>query len=158
MPKQPDLFPKPKPARKKAGTHAPDKLTPPQVRALEDWAELKVPWLRRKALDSFENLYSYIEEITEWWQGEGRPKANWVKTIQNRIRKVERKRVADLARGGSESARRALDDPIAWAKAYDARARASKQAARASGPADPIRPTGGGEVVRLGERRGGPRR
>ena len=156
MPDQPDLFAEPKPARKKPGTHAPDKLTPPQIRKVEDWAERTVPWLRREALESFESLESYVEEITEWWQGEGRPKADWVKTIQNRIRKVERRRLTDLAKNGSQSARQALRDPIAWAKAYDARAKASTEAARATGPDEPIRPKGGAAVVQLGARRGGP--
>lgn len=158
MPDQPDLFAEPKPARKKPGTHAPDKLTPPQIRKLEDWAEQKVPWLRREALDSFEGLASYVEEILEFWQAKGTLWVNWRLVIQNRIRFKERERLEKMARAGSQSARQALRDPIAWAKAYDARAKASMEAARATGPDEPIRPKGGAAVVQLGARRGGPGR
>ena len=152
MPRQPPLFGEPKRAQKKRGTPAPDSLTPPQMRALGEWSECAVPWLRREALESFENLSSYVEEILDWWKGDGGLKADWPATIRNRIRNAERRRLTELAKSGNEGAKAALRDPIAWAEAYDATDRAAKQAARAFGPKH-LDPGGGGEVVHLGEHR-----
>lgn len=156
MPDQRDLFPEPKRARKKTGTPAPDRLTPPQRRALEEWAERAVPWLSREALESFEYLGSYVEEILEWWRGEGGLKVDWLATIQNRIRKAERRRLIELAKRGSESAKLALLNPEGWARGYDERAKASSAAAKAFGP-EYLEP-GGADVIELGTQRRRPRR
>jgi hypothetical protein len=157
MTEQPGLFPEPKRAQKKRGTAAPESLTTPQRRDLEDWAERVVPWLSREALDSFENLESYTEEILEWWRGEGGLKVNWVATIQNRIRTAERRRLADMARHGSEGARLALRSAESWKRTHDARAVAAKAAAEESAP-EYLNPGGGGEVYHLGDLRGDRRR
>ncbi len=155
MPSQPDLFGKRKAKRKKRGTPAPETLSVPEIRRLEDWAEGNVPWLRREALESFENLGTYVEECLLYWRGRGDLRARWPQTIMARILRVERKRVTKLAQEGSDSARQALKDPQAWARAYDRRSRASRAAGAAWTPEGTIRPKGGGEVIQLGDRRKG---
>ncbi len=124
-----DLFPSSLPrARTKRRTTAPEALTPPQIKRIEDWAERRVPWLKREALDSFESVESYVEEILDWWRGEGGLKADWVATVRNRIEVMERRRLAKMAKEGHELARQALRHPEAWATAYDARRRAVESA------------------------------
>jgi hypothetical protein len=157
MPKQRPLFGEPKKLRKAPGRPAPDGLTPPELRSLHDWAELNCPWLRREALESFERVETYVEEILDWWRGDGGLKSDWVATIRNRIRVVERTRLAELAKRGNNSARQALRSPIAWAAEYDRQQAASERVANLSAPAH-LDPGGGGEIVHLGDRRGRPRR
>lgn len=156
MPTQRQLF-GPKRPRKKRGTPAPESLTRPEIRRLEEWAELHCPWLRREALESFESVESYAEEVLEWWRGDGGLKANWVATIENRIRVVERSRLAGLAKSGNMGARHALRNASEWAREYDAREAASRRVALIAAPEN-LDPGGGGEIVRLGDRRGRPRR
>lgn len=153
MGKQPPLFDSPKPrARKRRGTRAPDTLTPPELKQIQEWAELTVPWLRREALDSFESVESYVEEILDYWRGDGGVKADWVATIRNRIRTKERGRLARLAKDGSGSAAKALRDPEAWAASYDARRKAIASVDVAIGPDQPISPPGG-RVISIQSRR-----
>ena len=122
------------------------------MRALEDWAEATVPWIRREALDSFVPLLAHVAEILEWWQGEGKLKTNWVKTVQNRIRTQEQRRLVRLAQAGRPDARVALRDPTTWAVVFDARARAAKAAGIQLPEPEVLRPTGG-KVVSLGRQR-----
>ncbi len=151
MPDQSDLFPD-IPIRKQRGRPAPDQLTPPQMRELEEWAERVVPWLKREALESFDSVDSYVEEILEYWQGRGDVRSGWLATIKNRIRTVERDRLKRMARAGSEGARQALQAPLSWAKTHDSRARASRSASVPTTPTGLMRPAGG-DLIRLGDRR-----
>jgi hypothetical protein len=148
-----DLFPSSLPrARTKRRTMAPEALTPPQLKRLEDWAERRVPWLKREALDSFENLESYVEEILDWWRGEGGLKADWLATVRNRIEVMERRRLAKLATDGNEAARQALRHPEAWAVAYDSRRRIVEAATTVVGlEGDTLKPKGA-QVIRLAPR------
>lgn len=154
MPKQPDLFAKPKTRKRKApGKPAPERLTPPEMRRLHEWAERVCPWIRREALDSFDSIESHVEEILEYWQGRGDLRPEWLKTIQNRIRTVERDRLKRMAKDGHDGARQALLDPSGWAKAYDARRRATSEAKQQFGEGGLIEPAGG-RVIRLDKKRG----
>ncbi len=123
-------------------------LTPPQMRALEEWAEKAVPWIRREALGSFTTLEAHVEECLDWWRADGRKKLDWPATIRNRIRQVERRRLERMARLGDEGAALALRRPIDWAKRYDAKARQSAPLAASGGDGGLIRP-GGGNVIAI---------
>ena len=142
---QTTLFEEPqeKPARR---TRAPKELNPRQRKRLEEWAERTVPWLRRAALDSFETLDSYVEETLEFWHANGKLKADWVATIENRIRQGERPRLKSLAMRGNEEAAFALRDPIAWAQRFDRRARSRPKTVS---PSNSIFRPSGGNVIHL---------
>ena len=152
---QPPLFAEPAKPKRKTRTRPPESLTPPQMVRIQEWAERVVPWLRREALESFESVESYVEECLEYWQGRGDLRPDWVLTIQHRIRTQERRRLSQMAKAGSQSARDALHDPEAWARSYDVRAKAAAGASQPFGPKflDPA----GGKVIQLDSTRRGPR-
>ncbi len=143
---QGSLFDQPdqKPARR---TRAPKEFSPPQMRHIEDWAERTVPWVSRGALEADETIPSYVEEALDYWLSSGRLKADWIRTVQNRIRHVERDRLRRLVRIGNDSARRALRDPSGWALDYDTKAKL-KPVVSSEG-STLIRPVGG-RVIHLG--------
>ncbi len=148
-----DLFPSSLPrGRKKRRTLAPEALTQPQLKRLEDWAERRVPWLKREALDSFENLESYVEEILDWWRGEGGLKADWLATVRNRIEVMERRRLAKMATEGHEAARQALRHPEVWAIAYDSRRKAVEAATTIVGSESDTLAPKGAKVIQLAPR------
>lgn len=140
----------PPPSRSRGRSRAPDQLTPHQTKALHAWAEKTVPWVTRGAFESYTTLDDYVDEILEWWQADGGLKLDWLKTIQNRIRKLERGRVERLARSGSESAKLALRRPEVWAREHDRRARSASHVGMASDPGL-IRPSGG-QVLSINRR------
>lgn len=133
-----DLFP----TKKNGNTSAPESLTPQQEKKIRDWAERIVPWVSRGAFDSFTTIDSFVDEVLEWWGGAGRRKSDWVKTIQTRIRKLERDRLAVLAKRGNEDAKLALRDPGEWARRYDRKQQATRFVS-SSGGEDLISPMGG---------------
>jgi hypothetical protein len=154
MPKQqPQLFRSRRSAKKRRGTRAPDNLTPPQLKQLEEWAEVHCPWLRREALESFERVETYVEEALDYWRGDGGVKADWVATCRNRIRTAERRRLGRMAAKGSAEAAVALRDPVAWAERYDQLQKAAKLAAQQ--PEEDATPFDlqGGKVLSLDARR-----
>ncbi len=155
-PDQPPLFADPPKPKRKTRTRPPEKLTAVQMVRIQEWAERVVPWLRREALESFESVETYVEECLEYWQGRGDLRPDWLLTIQHRIRVEERRRLSQMAKAGSQSAKAALHDPAAWAEAYDLRAKAATGAAKSFGP-DFVTPRGA-DVIQLGSHnRRGPR-
>jgi hypothetical protein len=147
-----ELFPALAPPRGR--TLAPPDLKPAQLRVLEAWAERTVPWISRGAFESYTTLESHVEEVLEWWDGAGRMKRNWVSTIRNRIRQIERRRLERIANRGSEDARLALRQPQEWARRYDRKL--ARVAAHQSAPTTEsmIRPAGG-RVIHLSAPRSG---
>jgi len=133
-----------KPARR---TRAPEELNPLQRKRLDAWAERKVPWISRGAFESLTPIDDYIEETLGYWQANGRLKADWTATVQNRIREVEHRKLRAMARAGREEAKQALLDPVAWASRYDSLA-AMKPTPTATDPAPYVRPQGG-RVIHL---------
>lgn len=149
---QGDLFPATS-QKKGRQTRAPDELAPPQILRLEEWAERVVPWVSRGALGSYGGLHDMIDECLEWWRGSGGTKANWVGTIQNRIRTVERDRergrVTKMAAAGSEDAKLALRDPAAWAARYDVKAKEVARMTASTGTSTELLRPEGGTALRL---------
>lgn len=134
---------------KRGKSLAPESLPEREMVALREWAERTVPWISRGAFESFTTLEQHVEEVLEWWAGAGRMRSDWRRTIQNRVRKVERDRLERMARAGNQDARLALRAPEEWARRYD---RSMRETAVLSSPVDSdgglIRPRGG-KVVSL---------
>lgn len=143
-----DLFADTAAAKPRGKTFAPETLSPPQIKRIHAWAERAVPWVSRGAFDAFTTIDQYIEETLEWWDGAGKQRRKWVSVTQNRIRKVERARLARLARAGSEEAVLALRQPVEWATRYDRKARAVAIVGASSEGGELIRPAGG-KVIQL---------
>lgn len=144
---QTDLF-EPDDGKRKRRSRAPEFLSPPQHKRLAEWAEMTVPWLSRGAFGTFETLDSQVAECLEYWRGRGDLRADWVATIQNRIRTVERRGLTYLARRGDEAAGKALRDPVAWAQEFDRRA--ALDASVTNAPFEPADDTvEGGQVLSL---------
>lgn len=141
-----ELFPSP--ARGK--TRAPEHLTPPQIKEIEEWAERMVPWVSRGAFEAFTPVDDYIEEVLTYWASTGRMRLNWAATVKTRIRTVERRRVESLARRGSEEAKLALRAPTEWARRYDRKVIAVSRISSKLGEGL-IRPSGG-TALRLAPR------
>jgi len=126
-----------KPSRQ---TKAPDHLNPAQLKRLAIWAEETIPWVRRGALGSLLPLEAHVAEVLEYWASTGKRRANWVATIQVRLRDVEIGRVSQLARAGSDDAKLALRSPKEWVAQFERRARLKPEPSEA---AEIIRPEGG---------------
>ena len=129
-----DLFGEPLDPRKAP----PEALTPPQWRALEDWAEARVPWISRGALGSMLPLAWHVEQALDWGRANGRRRPSWPATCRNWIRKAEAER---LARMRSPEVGLALRDPARWAREFDARHRVLRSAA-SNAPQEVLRPEG----------------
>jgi len=136
-------------AKPRGRTFAPETLSPPEIRQIHGWAEKTIPWVSRGAFESFTTLDQYIEEVLEWWGGEGGKKMGWVKTIQNRIRTVERGRLARIAARGNDEAAAALRQPREWALLYDRKARATAIVVASSDEGGKLIRPEGGQVIRL---------
>lgn len=132
-----------------APQRAPTELNPGQMKSLEIWAEERVPWVTRGALDCLTPLPDYVDSCLSYFEGTKRMRPNWLGTVKNWIRRDERARLEAMARKGNESARIALRDPDAWRVSYD---RVERQLATAKPPSElliPKDPARSGSAVSL---------
>jgi hypothetical protein len=113
-----ELFPESR-ATERPATRAPEELNPAQLKLLHLWAEQRVPWVTRGALESLTPIEDHTDACLNYFSGKKTMRANWVGTIKNWIRRDERSRLERLAKNGNENARLALRDPSAWRKRFD---------------------------------------
>jgi len=119
------LFPEAAQAEASA-RRAPDELNPAEMRELSRWAEQRVPWVSRGALDCLASLEGYADDCLSYFQAKKTMRVSWVATVKTWIRKDEQRRLEAMARRGNESARLALRDPARWRDDYDRKDRAVK--------------------------------
>lgn len=144
----PDLFDR-DPVHAPGTRRAPTDLNPAQWARLREWAETRCPWISRGALGSLTPLEEYVDSCLTHFRQKKTARVDWADTVIQWIRNDERKRLERMARGGSEAARFALRDPIAWRIQHDRAARMTEPAA----PLAPIVPAAGARVVSLAARR-----
>jgi len=100
-------------------TRAPAELSPTEWMEVQTWAERRVPWIERDALESLTPLDDYVDACLNYFHGKKTMRPNWVGTVRNWIRREERSRLERMAKAGNASARLALRDPVKWKDGFD---------------------------------------
>ena len=124
-----NLFPEPANFDQPRVSIAPESLNHAEHRKLSLWAEERVPWVSRGALDSLTPLDEYVDACLSHFQSKKSRRPGWLGTIKNWIRSDERERLRRMALGGNEGARLALRDPKAWRLQFDRAERQMRQIA-----------------------------
>lgn len=103
----------------RTATRAPEELTERQIDLLTRWAEARVPWVTRGALEALTPLDDYTDACLAYFGGTKKVRPDWLGTIKNWIRRDERSRLTSMAKRGNESARLALMHPDKWRDGFD---------------------------------------
>lgn len=147
----PDLFDA-DPTHAPGSRRAPADLNPAQWARVREWADTRCPWISRGALGSLTPVEEYVDACLTFFRQRKTLRVDWADTVISWIRNDERKRLERMANGGSESARLALRDPVAWRLKHDRTERMTAPSA-SSAPTILNVPTEPARVISLSARR-----
>lgn len=107
---------------------APRDLNAAEWAELRRWAEERAPWISRGALGSLTPLEEYVDQCLSHFRSSRTMRPGWLGTVENWVRRDERKRLERMAQQGNEQAKLALRDPATWRAQFDRVARVAGDA------------------------------